>query len=167
MYTQTQTSVNICGMNSLGPWRGQLPSLPLSPLPEYRKTQAHNCLGREENGWARFLTCPARYTPSQGPAPTGQAELSQLLPLSLDYSRVPTGSQASIVSRPAGLQKAAGRLRVLPEGVGGAKLPRRAPVFTQQSWELVRKPRLPSGEDKPTGEGNFNRLPGRRAESTK
>lgn len=62
----------------------------------------------------RFLTCRDLYTPSQGPAPTGQAELSQLLQLSLDYCRAPTGSQASIVSRLAGLQKAAGRLRVLP-----------------------------------------------------
>ena len=75
---------------------------------------------------------------SRGQPPLGRAELSQLLQFSLDYSRMPTGSRASIVSRLTRLpgegswedERCPSLPGLLPQGVGGAKLSGRVPLLS-------------------------------------
>lgn len=64
----------------------------------------------------RFLTCLPRqlYPKSGGHSQRGRMELSQPLPLSLDYSRMPTGNPAFSVSRPVLSGEAAERYPGLP-----------------------------------------------------
>lgn len=90
-----------------------------------------------ETGWASFRCAPAAAPQVGGHSQLGRVELSRLLPLRLDYSRMPTGNPVSTVSRMVPPGEAAERYPAIPSfPLEGGK----SKVFREHFLSLLQNP---------------------------
>lgn len=106
----------------------------LSPiLLQVHGTQSSQKLSLEEKHAGQVPDVPRQLYPKSGHSQLGRVELSQLLPLRLDYSRISTGNPASSVSR-----------LVLP-GEAAERYPG-LPSFPLEGWEEQGLPSSPGSK---------------------
>lgn len=118
----------------MGPWQGELPSLPLSLLSEDSRTEAHNYLHGRETSWVGSQPAlPRQLYPKSGASPNwagwswANCCHSVLITAGRPLGVRPPLSAGWLTGKAA--ERHPSLPGCLPEGVGGAKLPRKAPSF--------------------------------------